>query len=160
MVGDVKIGWFVKVMRWKFFSLLLCLLFFSSNAVYATCPAGTTMMNQSGNADVVQSEVGVFQGSGGASNALGPPQGGGFSLNNWAFIFPTTGELVLDMTDLVPENSTIVLRVGERPTNPANVSTSNDLITFTAPTVVSSTTVGSDVNYTVAAGSGLSLIHI
>jgi len=134
--------------------IYFCLLFFSSNVVYAMCPAGTTMMNQSGNADAVQSFSGIWQNAAGAARALGPPQGGGFSLTNWAFIFPTTGELVLDMTDLIPENSTIVLRVGERPNNPVNVSTSNDLITFTAATVVSSNTGGSNVNYTVAAGSG------
>lgn len=133
----------------------LCLLFFSSNAVFAMCPAGTTMMNQAGNADAVQSHSGIYQGAAGAARALGPPQGGGFSLVNWAFIFPTTGELVLDMTDLIPENSTIVLRVGQRgANNSANVSTSNDLITFTAATVVSAAIQGSNVNYSVAAGSG------
>lgn len=138
----------------KYFLFIGVLLLCGNSKLYALCPAGMTMVNQSGNADAVQSFAGIFEGAAGAARALGPPQGGGFSLTNWAFLFPATGELVLDMTDLIPENSTIVLRVGQGNNNTANVSTSNDLITFTAATTVTSVVNGANINYTVAAGSG------
>ena len=90
-----------------------------TDAPPAICPAGDTVISSSGNADS-QTNAGVND----PNNALGAPN------NNYADL-RANDVLTLDLTDLVPENTTIDIRIARGNNNGrVTIEASNDGTNF------------------------------